>query len=92
MPKNAVYVGRGSKWGNPFTVGKDGARLQCVELYNLVCSGYLVLTEGDHDQQRKVQLAIKNDLGELKGKDLACWCRDDGKPCHADILLRLANK
>ncbi len=28
---------------------------------------------------------------QLRGKDLACWCRLDGRPCHADVLLRLAN-
>ena len=30
------------------------------------------------------------DIGELKGKNLACWCRLD-QPCHADILLKIAN-
>lgn len=29
---------------------------------------------------------------KLRGKNLACWCRDDGKPCHADVLLELANR
>lgn len=29
-------------------------------------------------------------LAPLRGKNLACWCRLD-EPCHADILLRLAN-
>ena len=31
------------------------------------------------------------DLSELRGKDLACWCPLD-QPCHADVLLELANK
>jgi hypothetical protein len=31
------------------------------------------------------------DLSELKGKNLACFCKED-EPCHADILLKLANK
>ena len=30
-------------------------------------------------------------LDELRGKDLACWCKI-GEPCHADILIELANK
>jgi len=29
-------------------------------------------------------------LRDLRGKDLACWCRLD-QPCHADVLLELAN-
>lgn len=32
----------------------------------------------------------RQNLNELKGKDLACWCRPDS-PCHADVLLVLAN-
>ena len=31
-----------------------------------------------------------DDLRELRGKDLACWCPLD-KPCHADVLLEIAN-
>jgi hypothetical protein len=31
------------------------------------------------------------DLTPLRGKNLACWCKP-GAPCHADVLLRLANK
>lgn len=31
------------------------------------------------------------DVHELAGHDLACWCQLD-QPCHADVLLRLANK
>jgi len=30
-----------------------------------------------------------NDIEELRGKDLVCWCAP--LPCHADILLELAN-
>jgi len=33
----------------------------------------------------------KYDLAELRGKNLACWCPLD-RPCHADILLELANQ
>ena len=35
--------------------------------------------------------AARFDLAPLHGKDLACWCRLD-QPCHADVLLELANK
>ena len=27
---------------------------------------------------------------ELRGRNLACWCKQ-GEPCHADVLLRVAN-
>jgi len=92
MPENTVYVGKGSKWGNPFKVGKDGTREYCVDLFNHLCCGRVCVTAGDHNQQLRVLEAIKNDLHELRGKNLACWCRDDGKHCHGDTLLMLANK
>lgn len=37
------------------------------------------------------RVVIRRSLHELAGKDLACWCPLD-KPCHADVLLRLANQ
>lgn len=77
MPDNAVYVGRGSKWGNPFMVSKNTTLDDVLLNYTLYI--YRKLTKGD--------LHLK----ELKGKNLACWCSLD-KPCHADILLELANK
>lgn len=71
-PANSVYVGRGSKWGNPFKVKSEGLET-ALKLYEK----YL-------DEKLKLGLL---DLNELKGKDLMCWCRLDS-PCHADILLR----
>lgn len=37
------------------------------------------------------RLPIADQLHELRGKNLACWCRLDA-PCHADVLLELANR
>jgi hypothetical protein len=59
IPDNAVYVGRPSKWGNPFIVGRDGDRETVTILY--AC--YLM---NRHD--------LWNSLSELHGKDLVCWC------------------
>lgn len=72
-PKNAIYVGRPSKWGNPYKIGIDGTREEVIELYKKWLSNQKYLN-----------------LEELKGKDLVCWCKP--LPCHADILLELANK
>ena len=72
IPPDAVYVGRPSKWGNPFRIGKDGTREGVIHLYKIAL------------------IASKVDLSELRGKDLVCWCAP--LPCHADILLELANK
>lgn len=71
MPENTVYVGRGSKWGNPLKVEHESQRAEAVAWF-------------------EVHVAPKLNVSELRGKDLACWCRLD-QECHADILLRLAN-
>ena len=71
MPEGAVYVGRGSKWGNPCKVENERQRADALAWF-------------------EAHVAPKLDVSELRGKDLACWCRLD-QECHADILLQLAN-
>jgi len=78
MPKNTIYVGRPTKWGNPYQVGTDGSPRQVVQL----CRRYLARPE-----QAELVSAIR---AKLKGRALACWCPLD-KPCHADVLLEIAN-
>lgn len=77
IPPDAIYVGRPSKWGNPFIIGKDGTREEVIEKLQ-------------HYLLRKINDGKQLDLEELQGKDLVCWCAP--LPCHADILLELANK
>lgn len=75
-----VYIGRPSKWGNPFVIGRDGTREEVIEKYRdwlLNCN----------DLKAAEALAS---LSELKGKVLACWCAP--KACHGDVLVELANK
>jgi hypothetical protein len=91
MPDSAVYVGRGSPWGNPFVVGQDGTAAECARLYGVLLSGMICLTtKASAVDQRVVLDHVRAHLGDLKGRDLACWCRP-GAPCHADVLLELAN-
>lgn len=54
-----VYIGRPSKWGNPFQIGNDGTRKQVVEKYR-----NWIQTQPD----------LLNALPELKDKTLGCWC------------------
>ncbi len=58
-PKDAIYIGRPSKWGNPYKIGQYGNRQAVIEQYEkyLLNTPYLVRA-----------------LPELKGKDLVCWC------------------
>jgi len=72
MPPNTVYVGRPSKWGNPYKVSEFNDPDECLRLYR--------------DWLQRNLNGKPDFLDPLKGKDLACWCRLD-KPCHADILL-----
>lgn len=58
--KYDVYIGRPSKWGNPFIIGRDGTREEVIEKYR------------EYIMQRPDLLS---DLHELKGKVLGCWCK-----------------
>lgn len=80
----AVIVARPSKWGNPFKVGDHGIedREDAVLAFD-VWAGHRM----DH---RCGDKGVFADLAELRGRDLACWCPLN-QPCHADVLLRLAN-
>ena len=71
---DAVYVGRPSKWGNPFKIGSDGDRAEVIGRYRT-----WVL-----DRIRAGRL----DIVELEGRSLVCWCAP--QPCHADELLEVA--
>lgn len=79
-PIDAVYVGRPSRWGNPYVIGKDGTREEVIEKYRRYALGRFI----DHNDN------FADDLrDELRNRDLVCWCSP--KSCHADVLLKLAN-
>lgn len=79
MPEDAVYVGRPTKWGNPWTPDMCGSAKEAVR-------GYALLLKHDPYGDGLAESA----RAELAGKDLACWCPLD-QPCHADVLLEIAN-
>lgn len=90
-PPDAVYVGRPTKWGNPFIVGRDGTAEECLDLYRALAFGFECCTShATHAEQVRARAAMLAAHQELKGKDLPCWCRLD-RPCHADLLLEIAN-
>lgn len=92
LPENAVNVARPGKWGNCYVVGRDGTRQECVEFYALLAAGMMCLTSNVDMQHQRLVMAQLERAEELRGKDLACWCALDGKPCHGDVLLVLANE
>ena len=76
MPPGAVYVGRPTRWGNPFAIGPSQTRAEAVARYRAWVATQPELID--------VIRAV------LVGRDLVCWC-PLGEPCHADALLELAN-
>lgn len=93
MPSNTVSVCRPGRWGNPFIVGKHGTAERCVDLFRKMLAGYLCIgvdVECIRAQQRFMKRNTAAELARLRGKNLACWCRL-GQPCHAGVLLELAN-
>jgi len=96
MPPNTVSVARPTKWGNPFVVGCNPSQFsaalpshcdsvaEAVQHYRYFAQTWIDLTRG-------------NWVSALRGMNLACWCpltdKDGNRvPCHADVLLELANK
>lgn len=101
MPPGAVYVGRPSKWGNPFSVtdfyypGQNSvaeAAAEAVIRFRAAVLGFesngSFCAPDAHPES--IIGRIIADAHELRGKDLACWCPPD-QPCHAEVLLELAN-
>lgn len=84
MPEGAIYVGRPTQWGNPFKVGSHCGR-RCREQIVASYRYEIVQKNGGVVGFNRFWAAEK-----LRGKDLACWCPLD-QPCHADVLLELAN-
>jgi hypothetical protein len=89
MPENAVKVDRSTPWGNPFVVGRDGTRAECVKLHRHLMTGLLCLSaKATFDEQMAANRYAAEHIHELRGRDLACWCGPG--PCHADTLLECA--
>lgn len=55
-----VYIGRGSKWGNPYVIPRDGNRQEVIDLFEMHLVGNPELMKA---------------LPELKGKALGCFCK-----------------
>jgi len=100
MPENTVYVGRPSKWGNPYRIGEnytddvfeDGKLVEILSWDSIDAkTAAQFFEEAITKKYPAVKIMVSEIVAELRGKDLACWCPLD-KPCHADVLLRLANK
>lgn len=90
----AKLVTRPGKWGNPFAIDdiakrykldRDAAQAKAVAMCGEWLHGTLDprLSPGPPPSREEIR-------AELAGHNLACWCRP-GTPCHADVLIELAN-
>jgi len=97
MPEGAIYVGRSSDWGNPFRVGKSACLKTAAKWgWKLRFPEHVTATVDEALMQFCLCLSFDEASHyalrqELRGKDLACWCPLD-QPCHADVLLEMANR
>lgn len=84
---NTVYIGRGTKWGNPFVIGTHGDRAQVVELHRRWLAG-------DPEVAAMVPgltpPTVEEIRRELAGRVLACWCKPAA--CHGDTLAGIADQ
>lgn len=94
-PENTVVVARPSKWGNPYRVTPATPAQEAVRMYRSLIERWSrdrvephVRHDGRGVWDRDIKATIRR---ELAGKNLACWCPLD-QPCHADVLLELANE
>ena len=104
MPEGAVYVGRGTRWGNPFRIGAPSAYWTGPGLRSPMRPNPIPLMDAEHVVGIYRNMVETNnaafergEVAELAGKDLACWCPLEDElgnrvPCHADVLLELANR
>ena len=91
----AVNVARPNKWGNPYRIGEyyrgidDDGKL--VGHYR--CTSTKEAVQCFREMMTNPRWRYQDDiLKELSGKNLACWCKFGGEPCHADVLLALAGR
>lgn len=98
-PEGVVAVGRGTRWGNPWVVHEHDDRCGV----GLEDCAVPINASSRESAVRSFRLAVLHPLigdprvptpdeirVELAGRDLACWCPLD-QPCHADVLLEIAN-
>jgi len=77
IPYGAIYIGRGSPWGNPYVIGVNGSRLEVIAKYRAYAERMLK--------------ANPNWLKPLVDADgLVCYCKPE--KCHGDVIINLISK
>ncbi len=79
VEKSDVYIGRGSMFGNPFHIGKDGNRMEVIEKYRVYFNRRVL-------EDRRFQ----EEVLKLRGKVLGCYCKP--LACHGDVIIKYLKK
>ena len=98
MPPNTVKVDRSTKWGNPFVKHLDGYPMEpglavsCFRSLLAEQSSWWPIPQPWPKGKIPASdpTTVEEVRRDLRGKNLACWCPLN-QPCHADVLLELAN-
>lgn len=92
-PENTVVVSRPSRYGNPFIIGGFKAFQNDQDPNGPIT---IIQTRSQEEAVEHFRWLAEQSryrekvIRDLRGKNLACWCKP-GTPCHADILLEIAN-
>jgi hypothetical protein len=90
MPLNTLKVDRSTRWGNPFRIGQKAVHPLTRRIVQVPTAEVAVSLFAIHLQTSGSTELAEAARRELRGKNLACWCKD-GQACHGDVLLQIAN-
>lgn len=90
MPPNTLKIDRSTRWGNPFRIGQDAVHPLTHRAVRVATAETAVGLFEIHLQTTAGADLAAAAQRELRGKNLACWCKE-GHACHGEVLLRLAN-
>ncbi|MBW8002636.1 MAG: DUF4326 domain-containing protein [Planctomycetes bacterium] len=82
ISRHDIYIGRGSKWGNPFVIGRDGNREEVIRKYREWILGRTP------SPNHSLPPSIDDIRTELMGQRLGCYCKPQA--CHGDVLVEIA--
>lgn len=96
-PDGVIYVGRPTRWGNPFH-GRQWGHAKSVTLHRKWLLGEIAglslermgFCASEVDALLRLRIYVLTNLHRLAGHDLACWCPLSTQWCHAELLLDLA--
>jgi hypothetical protein len=88
MPPGTIKVDRSGPWGNPFPIGREGLLGRVAPDAEGAVGFFEAMLD---DPEMRAAAGYPDDLSPLRGHDLGCWCEEDARWCHGDVLIKRAN-